>query len=127
MSDRKYPIKLHDATWHPPTFSPDDVAEIPWVLLERQAYVADRINATTAYTRSRCGNQVQVTFVAARPPRASHLCVFCHADDDMIAIEPEAIVADGGDLVLLRIAVSLEKDIFSDADLYLYRPADLYL
>jgi hypothetical protein len=94
------PLYLYEASFHPPDLDAtagDDGEEegIPSVLLEFKAYVADRRNGTTAYAYSRCGREVQVTLFAARPPRVSHLCVFCRPaatteeHQQMIAMEPQ--------------------------------------
>ncbi|GJM86579.1 hypothetical protein PR202_ga02450 [Eleusine coracana subsp. coracana] len=105
-------------------------SRLPWILLETQAYVADRVNATTACTFSRCGKHVQVTLCVDRPPRVSYLCVFCRAaadDDDerpeqMIGCAPD-VIATEGDLVLLSIVVGTRKPTKRyEADLYVYRP-----
>ncbi|CAL5051186.1 unnamed protein product [Urochloa decumbens] len=134
MSISKDLIRLKKASLHPPP-APDTGRDIiPWVLLEYKAYVADRRNDTTAVAESRCGREIQVSFFAARPPRVSYLCVFCrpaateeHQDEEeeeveMIPMEPQVLATDGN-LVLLRIVVSPEKDIIGGDDLYVYRPA----
>ncbi|KAG2592457.1 hypothetical protein PVAP13_5NG469486 [Panicum virgatum] len=132
MAFSKHLIKMNEASLHPPSLvSPEaDDAEIPWVLLDHKAYVADRCNDTTAVSYSRCGKQIQVSFFAARPPRVSYLCVFsrCPADarkgdeEEIIPIEPQVIATDDN-LVLLRIIVCPEETLFDGADLYIYRPA----
>ncbi|TVU44842.1 hypothetical protein EJB05_04303 [Eragrostis curvula] len=124
-------MKSLQASLHPPAVSlddDDDASEIPWVLLEEKAYVADCSNDTTASSYSKCGKLIQATFVAARPPRVSYLCVFCRCsaeeDQEMIPIEPLVIATDDN-LVLLRIVVGPGKDLLSGdgSDLYIYRPA----
>ncbi|RLN12009.1 hypothetical protein C2845_PM09G00260 [Panicum miliaceum] len=136
MAFSKGMMKLNKASLHPPALldAGDDEEEIPWVLLEYKAYVADRRNDTTAVAYSRCGREIQVSFFAARPPRVSHLCVFCRPaatseeeeeeeeEEEMIAMEPQVLATDEN-LVLLRIIVSAERDIISGNDLYVYRPA----
>jgi hypothetical protein len=132
MSIRKDLIRLKKQSLNPPALDTgDDEQEIPSVLLEYNAYVADRRNGTTAVAHSRCGREVQVSFFAARPPRVSYLCVFCRPaateeppeeEVEMIPIEPQVIATDEN-LLLLRITVSPEKDIFYGDDFYIYRPA----
>ncbi|CAN6340856.1 unnamed protein product [Urochloa humidicola] len=123
-------ISLYEASLHPPALDAggdEDEADIPSVLLEYNAYVADRRNDTTAVAKSRCGREIQVSFFAARPPRVSYLCVFCRpfATDEhqkMIPMEPEVLGTEDN-LVLLRIIVSPEKDLIDGSDIYVYRPA----
>ncbi|KAK3155040.1 hypothetical protein QOZ80_2BG0198050 [Eleusine coracana subsp. coracana] len=122
---------LPTETLRPPALSTaveaDGATELPWILLETQAYVADRVNATTACTFSRCGKHVQVTLCVDRPPRVSYLCVFCRAAADevpeqMVGCAPD-VIATEGDLVLLNIVVGTRKPTKRyEADLYVYRP-----
>ncbi|CAL4894870.1 unnamed protein product [Urochloa decumbens] len=84
-------------------------------------YVADHRNATTAYSLSESGKEVQATFFFARPPRVSYFCVFCPGRDHKeVPIEPKILAMDEG-LVLLRIFVSPEKELNRDRDFYLYQ------
>ncbi|KAK3149231.1 hypothetical protein QOZ80_3AG0214690 [Eleusine coracana subsp. coracana] len=125
-------IRLKNSSLHPPDIaSPDPTAaaseEIPWVLLEEKAYVADRVNDTTASTDSRCGKQIQATIVIARPPRVSYICVFCRCSEkrelrEMVPLDPDVVATDG-DLVLLRVVVRPEEGVLDGDDLYVYRPA----
>lgn len=72
--------RLSKQSFHPPAVvSPDagDEDEIPWILIENEAYVADRRNSTTAFSDCRCDGQVQVTLFIAPPPHVSYLYVFC--------------------------------------------------
>ncbi|KAL6838433.1 hypothetical protein ACP4OV_031678 [Aristida adscensionis] len=115
--------------FHPPAVDAGAQGEedIPWVLLEQLAYIADRRNDTTAYAHSRSGERLQVTFVAARPPRVSYICVFCPDaaaagnQEDAIPSDPE-VIASHDNLVLLRILVG-PVGFCSRPDLYVYRPA----
>jgi hypothetical protein len=123
----KHMIELEEATLHPPALwrRPEDdddaAAGIPWVLLDLEAYVADHRNATTAFSRSGSGKEIQVTFFLARPPGVSYYCVFCPGRDHTeIPIEPKILAMDE-DLVLLRIVVSPEKELLRDGDLYVYK------
>ncbi|TVU28178.1 hypothetical protein EJB05_19687, partial [Eragrostis curvula] len=139
--NRLWITDLPKATFHPPALSTDVEADgataLPWVLLETQAYVADRRNATTACTVSRCGKtEVQVTLCVDAPPRVSYICVFCRATsagrrgqeeeraEDMICTEPE-IMDTEGDLVLLRVALGSREAMRYETyehDLFVYRP-----
>ncbi|CAL4957681.1 unnamed protein product [Urochloa decumbens] len=114
-------VSLQDGSLHPPDLDDDNAdgegeSEIPWVLLEDRAYVADRRNATTASSDSnRFGAEIQVTFCFARPPRVSYLCVFCSRrpadakEAEVIAMEPKVLFTDAN-LVLLRIYLSPDKE-----------------
>ncbi|CAL4950957.1 unnamed protein product [Urochloa decumbens] len=127
-------VSLQDGSLHPPDLDDDNAdgegeSEIPWVLLEDRAYVADRRNATTASSDSnRFGAEIQVTFCFARPPRVSYLCVFCTRrpadakEAEVIAMEPKVLFTDAN-LVLLRIYLSPDKERIFESDLYVYRPA----
>lgn len=120
-------IKQEKATLHPPALwrrpeDDDDAAvAIPWVLLDLEAYVADHRNATTAFSHSESGKEIQVTFFLTRPPRVSYFCVFCPGSDHTeFPIEPKILAMDKN-LVLLRIVVSPEKELYKDCDLYIYQ------
>ncbi|TVU19576.1 hypothetical protein EJB05_35732, partial [Eragrostis curvula] len=123
--------RLQNATLHPPALSPndddDDGAEIPWVLLEERAYVADSRNATTAFSTTWDNKDIQVTLCLARPPRVSYICVFCPGREyTEFPLEPKILAAEE-DLVLLRVIVSSKhgQDMYEDADLYIYQAADM--
>ncbi|KAK3129400.1 hypothetical protein QOZ80_6BG0478930 [Eleusine coracana subsp. coracana] len=117
--------KVHRDSFNPPALSAaDDVAAeetLPWVLVELDAYVAKRENATTAYATTRNGKQIQVTFCLRRPPLVSYLCV--HSPDAEIPVEP-TILATQDDIVLLRIIVGSEKDVLKEIDYYIYKADD---
>ncbi|KAF8662331.1 hypothetical protein HU200_056542 [Digitaria exilis] len=121
-------ISLLEESFHPPALDAgrdgDEGEEIPSVLLEYKAYVADHRNNTTALAYSRCGREIQVTLFAARPPRVSYICVFCRPGpaEEVIAMEPNVVATDD-DLLLLRIVVSPHKDLTYGSDYYIYRPA----
>ncbi|KAK3135470.1 hypothetical protein QOZ80_5BG0419320 [Eleusine coracana subsp. coracana] len=122
---RQTQFRLPDATLHPPALSPDDDdAEIPWVLLDQRAYVADCTNATTAASTTWDNKPIQVTFCIARPPRVSYFCVFCPGlDHTEFPLEPR-ILAMEQDLVLLSVIVSSKSDVCQDRDYYIYKAAD---
>ncbi|TVU36670.1 hypothetical protein EJB05_18614, partial [Eragrostis curvula] len=122
---RQHSFSLPDATLRPPALAPDndDGAEIPWVLLEDYAYVAELYNATTAESTTWDGKRIQVTLCLARPPRVSYVCVYCPGlDHTEFPLAPE-ILATEEDLVLLRIIVSSRRDILKDMDYYIYQAA----
>ncbi|CAL4937690.1 unnamed protein product [Urochloa decumbens] len=112
---------VQDASLRPPDLAPDDDgADIPWVLLDGLAYVAERNNATTAFAKTWDGHQIQVTLFPARPPRVSHLCVFCPGlEHTVFPLEPKILAA-----VLLRIIVTTKRDILKHVDYYIYQAAD---
>ncbi|TVU19558.1 hypothetical protein EJB05_35711, partial [Eragrostis curvula] len=118
-------FSLQDATLHPPAHSADDDdGEIPWVLVDEHAYVADCRNATTAFATTWDNKDIQVTFCIARPPRVSYICVFCPGrEHNEFPLEPK-IIAMTEDLVLLRIIVSSKWHVFEDMDYYIYQAAD---
>ncbi|KAL6883555.1 hypothetical protein ACP4OV_010969 [Aristida adscensionis] len=125
MSVSSSQILLFDESLHPPALAADAAAgEVPWVLLEKQAYVADRRNHTTAYADTIRGDPIQVTLVLARPPRVSYLCVSCASPDGTEAIrtEPEVLATDG-DLLLLRTFINRPDTEVYEIDYYIYRPA----
>uniref|UniRef100_A0A0E0EUW2 DUF1618 domain-containing protein n=1 Tax=Oryza meridionalis TaxID=40149 RepID=A0A0E0EUW2_9ORYZ len=61
-----------------------------WVLLDVQAYIADRQNATTATTKLSNDHQIQVTIFAAPPPLVSYICAWSPTTDpaDLFDTEP---------------------------------------
>ncbi|CAN6178960.1 unnamed protein product [Urochloa humidicola] len=119
---------LHSNSLRPPALSAaDDAAaagqvKLPYILLELEAYVADRVNATTASATTCDGKRVQVTLCPRRPPHVSYVCV--HSPDAAeINMEPNVLATDG-DLVLLRLTVGAKKRRIADnTDYYVYRPA----
>ncbi|KAK3138668.1 hypothetical protein QOZ80_5AG0371870 [Eleusine coracana subsp. coracana] len=118
-------LRLQSATLHPPALPPDDDdAEIPWVLLDKLAYVADCENATTAFSTTFDNKRIQVTFCLARPPRVSYICVFCPGlDHTEFPLEPK-ILGMEEDLVLLSIIVSSKQNAVHHMDYYIYQAAD---
>ncbi|CAL5044058.1 unnamed protein product [Urochloa decumbens] len=118
---------LHSNSLHPPALSAaDDAAaageeKLPYILLELEAYVADRVNATTASCTTCDGKRVQVTLCPRRPPRVSYLCV--HSPDAAeINMEPNVLATDGN-LVLLRLTVGAIGRRIDNTDYYIYRAA----
>ncbi|KAL6838442.1 hypothetical protein ACP4OV_031687 [Aristida adscensionis] len=120
-----YRYHLYDASLKPPALSAaDDAAAreaLPWVLLELQAFVSRRRNATTASTKTKDGEQISVTFFPRRPPRVSYICVDSpHAE---FPIEPQ-ILAVEDDLVLLRLSVAPPNDVPDNFDYLVYLADD---
>ncbi|CAL5046543.1 unnamed protein product [Urochloa decumbens] len=117
---------LHSNSLRPPALSAADEAaaageeKLPYILLEFEAYVADRVNATTASSTTCDGKRVQVTLCPRRPPHVSYVCV--HSPDAAeINMEPNVLAADG-DLVLLRLTVGPKgRRIADNTDYYVYR------
>uniref|UniRef100_I1QR83 DUF1618 domain-containing protein n=1 Tax=Oryza glaberrima TaxID=4538 RepID=I1QR83_ORYGL len=80
-----------------------------WILLDVQAYIADRRNATTATAMlSNGGHQIQVTICVAPPPLVSYICAWSPTTHpaELFDTEPTVEAVDA-DLLLLRIHVSL--------------------
>ncbi|CAL5052095.1 unnamed protein product [Urochloa decumbens] len=103
---------------NPPAVSAAVEDKLPWVLLERDAYVAKRDNATTAFALTCHGKPIQVTFCACRPPRVSYVCVHC-PDPDEINTEPTVLATEQG-FVLLAVTVGREGDYTKNFDYYVY-------
>ncbi|CAN6192618.1 unnamed protein product [Urochloa humidicola] len=86
------------------------------VFLDFTAYLDGRTNATTAWSNTRGGDRISVTFWPAHPPRVSHFSVFCPdlnpADD--FAEEP-IIMAAEEDVVLLCVVLgpTTNRDSFN--------------
>ncbi|RCV20998.1 LOW QUALITY PROTEIN: hypothetical protein SETIT_4G103700v2, partial [Setaria italica] len=98
---------LYPSSLNPPALSADDAAaaqeKLPWVLLERKAYVAKRNNATTAFSVTCNGKPIQATFCPRRPPLVSYVCL--HSPDVAeIHYEPSILAAEE-EFVLLSVTV----------------------
>ncbi|KAM0853570.1 hypothetical protein ACQ4PT_050991 [Festuca glaucescens] len=92
----------------PPYGYPDDGERPPFVLIEPNAYFANRDNATTASCKIRdLGGTFKVTFCTAHPPLVSYLCVHATAfDHTEFAVEPHVIATEtNGSLILLRFVI----------------------
>ncbi|CAN6302021.1 unnamed protein product [Urochloa humidicola] len=77
-----------------------------WIILDTEAVIADRRNATTASARTSTGEDIHVTLFAADPPRVSYFCVDCpsvEADEDEEGFAIARIRCSGGDLALLSV------------------------
>ncbi|CAN6310559.1 unnamed protein product [Urochloa humidicola] len=64
----------HGVDTHPslcPPLHGDPPNKVPWVLLDLHAYVADRENATSAYSEMSNGKAIRATISARRPRRSS--------------------------------------------------------
>jgi hypothetical protein len=87
------------SSFHPPDLGSAAASTYPaCVLLDRNAYIADRENGTTARAISRTGHTVKVTFCLVDPPAVSHFCVAGLVEH--LAEEPR-VVSSEKDLVLL--------------------------
>jgi hypothetical protein len=93
-------------SFSPPAPTDPAARRPPSILLDLEAYVADRSNATTATATSNHGHTIQVSFWAADPPAMSYLCVHCpcaaKSKDSGFAREPRVVGAEGR-FVLLRV------------------------
>ncbi|KAF8718134.1 hypothetical protein HU200_025621 [Digitaria exilis] len=85
-----------------------------WILLDMDAVVADRRNATTASALTSTGHAIHVTLFAADPPRDSYLCV---QGKTIIGMKPR-ILYSWGDLVLLSVPLPGHADV---TDHFIYR------
>jgi len=87
------------------------------VLLDFTTRIDDRRNATTAYSRTRDGHRIQVTFWSALPPLVSYFSVYCPDLEPAAFPREPVIMATEDDLVLLRLVLGppsaiLEPDRF---------------
>uniref|UniRef100_A0A0E0M4E8 DUF1618 domain-containing protein n=1 Tax=Oryza punctata TaxID=4537 RepID=A0A0E0M4E8_ORYPU len=93
-------------TLQPPSHGGDvDQRNLPWILLDVRAYIADRRNSTTAYVDlSNGGCRIQITFCIAPPPLVSYICAWSPNTDParIFAQEPDVGIVND-DLVFLRI------------------------
>ncbi|RCV34439.1 hypothetical protein SETIT_7G159700v2 [Setaria italica] len=103
---------------HPPPhgYPPNEASPTSWILLDLRAYIADRENATSAWSKTSDGKAIRVTSCTAPPPLVSYICVRC--PDDEIFAEP-TVEASGGDLVLL--CVSLRGSPHHGVDYFVYK------
>ncbi|KAK3145546.1 hypothetical protein QOZ80_3BG0254270 [Eleusine coracana subsp. coracana] len=103
-------------SFSPPTLPAPSRPNPAWVLLDKQAYIADGENATTAKARSSGGDTVKVTFCVADPPSLSHLCVHCPGLEDRTekGFFGEPVVAcAAGAFVVLEVAFNFGPRNFS--------------
>ncbi|CAL4937941.1 unnamed protein product [Urochloa decumbens] len=117
-------IAAHGNTEPPSMSHPDGVAAAAaaaghigppaWILLDTEAVIADRRNATTALSRTSTGTTIQVTLFAADPPRDSYFCVHGHGLKEYM---PTRILYSQGDVALLRVPFTHT----STTDYFLYR------
>nr|TKW05997.1 hypothetical protein SEVIR_7G213300v2 [Setaria viridis] len=96
---------------HPPN-------NVPWVLLDLHAYVADRENSTSAYSEMSNGKAIRVTFCTAPPPLVSYICVWCPDLPPTELIMEPTIEAAEADLVLFRLSLS---DYPNQRDYFVYK------
>uniref|UniRef100_A0A0D3H9Y1 DUF1618 domain-containing protein n=1 Tax=Oryza barthii TaxID=65489 RepID=A0A0D3H9Y1_9ORYZ len=95
----------------PPSHDGDaaDHQNLPWILLDVRAYIADRRNSTTTtidLSNSNGGRKmkIQITFCVAPPPLVSYICAWSPNTDParIFAKEPDVGIVND-DLVFLRI------------------------
>ncbi|CAL5028357.1 unnamed protein product [Urochloa decumbens] len=102
---------------HPPCHGYKDAEASPedtsWVLLDLNAYIADRENSTTADAAMSNGKTIRVTLCAAPTPLVSYICVWCPGlqATEMLAMRP-SIEAAESDLLLLRVIVRNKANFF---------------
>ncbi|CAL5017921.1 unnamed protein product [Urochloa decumbens] len=102
---------------HPPCHGYKDAEASPedtsWVLLDLNAYIADRENSTTADAAMSNGKTIRVTLCAAPTPLVSYICVWCPGlqATEMLAMRP-SIEAAESDLLLLHVIVRNKANFF---------------
>ncbi|RLM74373.1 hypothetical protein C2845_PM15G18910 [Panicum miliaceum] len=99
---------------------PDEGGAPPpsWVLLDLHAYVADRENATSAYSMMSNGAAIRVTFCTAPPPLVSYICVWCPSlPPSELVMEPTVESAEE-DLVHFRVPIRAHS---SRCDHFVYK------
>ncbi|GJN30500.1 hypothetical protein PR202_gb18809 [Eleusine coracana subsp. coracana] len=99
-----------------PALPPHRAGPPAWTLLDTDAYMDDTQNATTATACTSTGQPIQVTLVAAEPPRASFFCVSCPClkkepdeDDEPFSYRNplrSTVLYSEGDLALLCVPLS---------------------
>ncbi|CAN6200487.1 unnamed protein product [Urochloa humidicola] len=113
--DDSDPSIVMDASLHPPIHGEGPVPTPASVLLDFTAYIDGRTNATTAWSKTRCDNDISVTFWPAHPPRVSHFSVFCPDLKPRDFAEEPIIMAAEDDVVLLCVVLgpTANRDSFS--------------
>ncbi|CAN6162694.1 unnamed protein product [Urochloa humidicola] len=96
------------------------------VLLDFTTRIEERRNATTAYSWTREGHRIQVTFWLAHPPLVSYFSVYCTDLEPANFPREPVIMATEDDLVLLRVVIGprsaiLEPDRF---DYFVYQAGE---
>uniref|UniRef100_A0A0E0M4N2 DUF1618 domain-containing protein n=1 Tax=Oryza punctata TaxID=4537 RepID=A0A0E0M4N2_ORYPU len=94
---------IMDASLRPPPTHGHGATAATWVLLDYVAFISNNHgNATTARSKTRTGQPIEVSLSTAPPPRVSYMCVHCPGlDPYKFATEP-TIMATEADLVLIR-------------------------
>lgn len=121
---------IGSASLRPPRHDPppdaDNLLRPGSCLLDVEAYLDNRRNATTASCKARNGALIRVTFFIAHPPRLSHFTVCCPGKSpyQLFADEPSVVAAEE-DLVLIRMAFRPVTDacILRKFDFFIYRAA----
>ncbi|CAD6204349.1 unnamed protein product [Miscanthus lutarioriparius] len=116
-----------DSSLDPPTHGGNGEGPGPQmpgpVLLEITTHIEERGNATTAYSRTRDGHIIQVTYWPAHPPVVSYFSVCCPDLEPADFPREPVVMAMEDDLVLLRVVLGprsaiLEPDRF---DYFVYQ------
>lgn len=103
--------QVADASLHPPIHGegegPDagGQATPASVLLDYRAYIDGRHNATTAWSKTRGGHSISVTFWPAHPPRVSCFSVYCPDLKPGDFAEEPVILATEDDVVVLYVVL----------------------
>uniref|UniRef100_A0A8I6YB35 DUF1618 domain-containing protein n=1 Tax=Hordeum vulgare subsp. vulgare TaxID=112509 RepID=A0A8I6YB35_HORVV len=91
---------------------PHDLDSFPQsILLDVDAYIDDRINATTADAPFFKDHRIRVTFWIAHPPRVSCFTVHSNGVEPREFTNTPLVIAAEDDLVLLRAAVGPQKHL----------------
>ncbi|XP_066371981.1 uncharacterized protein [Miscanthus floridulus] len=81
------------------------------VLLDFTTCIDERRNGTTAYSRTRDGHRIQVTFWSALPPLVSYFSIYSPDLDPSAFPREPVVIATEEDLVLLRVVLGLRSAI----------------
>lgn len=83
-----------------------------WILVDVQAYIADRRNATTAAADLGNGHRIEITIFTAPPPQVSYICAWCPTGDPARIFANEPLVGCvNADLVFLRLYSEVVYDL----------------
>ncbi|OEL25012.1 hypothetical protein BAE44_0013969 [Dichanthelium oligosanthes] len=96
---------------------------ISCVLLDLQGYIANRPNATIAWSKTSTGLPISVSFCIARPPALSHFSVHC-PDVDLAQLSslPPKVISTDADLIVLRVPLDpAARTSQRHSDYFVYR------
>ncbi|KAE8795891.1 hypothetical protein D1007_29166 [Hordeum vulgare] len=100
-----------------------DACRVEQILVDRSAYIVDERNHTTAYSDTRDGDEMHVSFFIAQPPRVSYFCVSCtNENPTSFSSEPQMVATDTeGNLALFLLTYGPHR---IKHDYYIYRAPD---